>query len=195
MGAIEHASSYTRGNSDSSGAVCRGMDRKLAALLLMLPFLGCGDSLPSLQTIHVSGTPAELGKLEGRWFTEEGHLIAVVRSTPEPRLSVRTLWNSPLRDARLQNGAIVFHTGSDGSLTFAIELMGTDRAVLDGVPGTLPGRHFDSSCWFPISAIALSRNSTPAWLRKETMQKAAKETAQIAHEAYEGAWDRIARIL
>lgn len=172
------------------------MDRKIAALLLLaLPFLGCWDPLPHLQTVHVSGTPAALGKFEGRWFTEDGILIAVVRSTPEPRLSVRTLWNSPLRDARIQNGAIVFHTGSDGSLTFAIELMGTDGAVLDGVPGTMPGRRFDPCCWFPASGTPLTRDSTPAWLRKETMRKAAKETAEMAHKAYEGVFDRIARIL
>jgi hypothetical protein len=195
MGAIEHDSSYTRGNSKASEAVCRGMDRKLAALLLMLPFFGCGDSLPPLQTIQFSGTPADLGKFEGRWFSEDGRLIALVRSTPEPRLSVRVPGDFPLRDARFQNGAIVFHAGSDGSLTFAIELMGTDGAVLDGVPGTLPGRHFDPCCWFPISATALTRNRTPAWLTKRAMQEAAQETAEIAHKAYEGVWDRIARVL
>lgn len=178
------------------------MDRKIAVLLLLvLPFFGCGDSLPPLQTIQISGSPADLGKLEGRWFSEEGHLIALVRSTPEPRLSVRILGDSPLKDARLQNGAIVFHAGSDGSLTFTIELLGTDGAVLDGVPGTLPGRHFasgccfDSACWLPVSATVLSRNSTPAWLRKQALQEAAQETAKIAHKAYEGVWDRIARIL
>ncbi|HEX6902487.1 MAG TPA: hypothetical protein VF789_22395 [Thermoanaerobaculia bacterium] len=177
------------------------MDRKIAALLLALPFLGCWDPLPDLQTVHVSGTPADLGKLEGRWFSEDGRLIALVRSTPEPRFSVRIPGDFPLKDARFQNGAIVFHAGSDGSLTFAIELLGTDGAVLDGVPGTLPGRLFhsgccfDSACWLPVSATVLSRNPTPAWLRKETMRKAAKETAEIAHKAYEGVFDRIARVL
>lgn len=174
------------------------MDRKITAILLLLPFLGCGDSLPSLQTTALSGPAAGLRQFEGRWFDYDGNLIAVVSARSEQKLAVRIPWGLTLRDAALRDGRIVFRAGNGEPLMFSMKLEGNE-AVIDLDPETpaesLPGPRFNPCCWLPTTASIVIREPSSAWLLKQSAVKATRKTAVFARDAYNGTMDRLARVL
>jgi hypothetical protein len=174
------------------------MGKRIMAVFLMLPFLGCWDPLPSLQTTALSGAATGLRKFEGRWFDEDGNLIAVVSERPEPELSVRVHGDLPLRGARLRDGAIVFRAGSDDPLAFSMQLTGSNKAVIDqGIEtpgGFSPSQRLAPFCGFSFSTTTpLVRAPSSPWRLK--MRKGARITAELAHEAYEGTFHWLAGVL
>ncbi len=164
----------------------------MAIPILLLP-LGCrlrGDMAPRFQTAPLAGDPAGLGKFAGRWFDENGNLIAVVSNSPEPRLSVQTPYDLEPKDAHLKNGKIVFRLTNDKPEEISLQLTGEDELSVEVAeePNATCGYHV-------VQAIVLLRNPPPAWLMKQSLRKGTAEAAQFASKAYEGALDRLARIL
>jgi len=173
------------------------MARRLPVLELILLPLGCwscGGSVPLLRTTDLAGDTAGLGKFEGRWFDENGILIAVVSSPPGPRLSVRTFYELEPKDARLENGQVVFDLGS-GDPVF-LRLTGEDE-ILVSTAREAPDEPSSSSCSSagPVPALVLVRNPPPEWLIKQAVRKTTEITAHFARKAYDGTWNWLAGVL
>jgi len=165
------------------------MDRSLPVLSLILLPLGCwscGATVPLLQTTDLAGDTAGLRKFEGRWFDENGNLMAVISSPPEPRLSVRTFYELEPKDARLQDGQIVFDLGSGPVF---LRLTGKNEILVSLDASSC------CSCMDPCPALVLVRNPPPEWLMKQSLRKTTEVTAHFARQAYDGTWDWLARAL
>lgn len=165
--------------------------------LLLLP-LGCSLCVkPRFQTASLAGDPAGLRKFEGEWFDEEGNLLAVVSSSPEPRLSVQTPYDLEPKDARLLNGEIVFRLTNDNPEEVSLRLTGEDELQVLAVkePLGLIGTSGCSCAGYQIPVLVLIRNPSPAWHMKLTLRKGTEVAAELASAAYEGTLDRLARVL
>lgn len=163
--------------------------------LMLLP-LGCSfcvDAAPSFQTAPLAGDAAGLKKFAGQWFDENGNLIAVISISPEPRLSARTPYELEPKDARLQNGKIVFRLTSDDPEEISLRLTGEDELAVDMGQEEQGGSSL--SCIHPFPAIVLVRNPTPAWHMERSVRKTKEVTAEFARDAYHGTMDLLARTL
>jgi hypothetical protein len=172
------------------------MARSLPVLSLILLPLGCwscGGTIPLLRTTDLAGDTAGLRRFEGRWFDENGNLMAVISSPPEPRLSVRPFYELEPKDARLQDGQIVFDLGSGPVF---LRLTGEDE-VLVSLGREAPDEPSSCSCSDaePFPALVLVRNPPPEWLMKQAVRKTSEITAHFARKAYDGTWNWLARVL
>ncbi len=174
----------------------RWLPKKPTALIVpALLLLGCTHSL---QMIPVEGNAAEIDRFEGRWFDEEGQLIAVVPRGSTPRLGLRLPNQFRLRDARVQEGRLIFHLQTDwsvptiqGSLT-----LGGGKAVLGEM---LPpeARKLSYSCGsaMTIPSIVLVRNPSRLWLAKLSFRDASRLMTTSYRRAHDAVFDRLSRIL
>ncbi len=170
------------------------MDRKIATpvlLLITLPLLGCWEMNRTYQTVPLAGDVAGLLRFEGRWFDEEGRLMAVVSGAPRPHLSVLTPKDLPPKDARLWNGQIVFHLGNDRT-RIALRFTGGDEIVVRmlGDPSSQCGYIFTA---FPV--LSLVRNPSGAWFLRQNLRKAKEIGADAAKKGYDETMDLLARVL
>ena len=169
------------------------MNRTVLMLPLLLLPLGCSlreDRVSRFQTAPLAGDPAGLGKFAGRWFDEEGNLIAVISSQPEPRLSVQTPYDLEPKDARLLNGEIVFRLTGNDREGISLRLTGEDELSVD------VAREKNATCGYhALSTLVLLRNPSPAWLMKQSVRKTTEVTAYFARRTYDRTWDWLARTL
>lgn len=161
------------------------------ALPLLLLTFGCNFcTTPSFQTAPVAGDPAGLRKFAGQWYDEEGNLIAVISTSPEPRLSARTFYDLEPKSARLQNGVIVFRLTSSEPSEISLRLTGEDELSVD------VAREKNALCGYgAFPAAVLTRNPSPAWHMERSVRKTTEVAAELAREAYDGTWDLLARVL
>ena len=161
------------------------------ALPLLLLTFGCSDCVtPSFQTAPLAGDPAGLRKFAGQWYDEEGNLIAVISTSPEPRLSARTFYDLEPKNARLQNGMIVFRLTSSDPSEISLRLTGEDELSVD------VAQEKNVTCGFQsFPTIALVRNPSPAWHMERSVRKTTEVAAELARDAYDGTWDLLVRVL
>ncbi|MFL6197430.1 MAG: hypothetical protein ACJ75H_24805 [Thermoanaerobaculia bacterium] len=78
--------------------------RKLQPALLLLPllFAACGDAGPAFRAIPLSGSPADIRGVQGRWYDFEGNLIAVITGGKEPTLTAHLPKDLAPRSASVQ---------------------------------------------------------------------------------------------
>ncbi len=131
-----------------------------------------------MQTTTFAGATAGLAKFEGRWFDPDGTLIAVVSYGADSRFVLQLALPTEyvhLTGARLQNGEIAF-TMTDGE-TYNCSLRLVEANEAEGICG--------------CKGILLVRDPSPLWFVKPSARKATR----LARQAYEGAFDWLARIL
>lgn len=181
------------GNFKGAEAVYESMSGKIILIPLLLLHFGCGFCATPLfqtQTAPLTGDAAGLKRFAGRWFDEEGNLIAVISSPPGAQLTVHTPYDLTPKDAHLHNGKIVFRLASDDPEEISLQLTGEDEIQVSVDKGP------HATCGYRVlPAFVLVRNPSPAWHMKLTVQKASKEAAGFARWAYDGTMDRLARIL
>lgn len=174
------------------------MNRLLLLPLLLLP-LGCSLCAPPLfQTVPVAGDAAGLRMFAGRWFDEEGNLIAVVSSPPGAQLSILTPYSLEPKDAQLRNGTIVFRLASDDPEEVSLRLQGEDE-LLVSVAREKSALLLSGSCSCgtddPLPVTVLLREPSPVWHMQHSVRKAQEGTADLARIAYNGAMDWLAQAL
>ena len=174
------------------------MNRTILVLPFMLLSVGCSNCwvpMPLFETAPVAGDADGLRQFEGRWFDEEGNLVAVVSSAPEPRLYIQTLKELEPKDVRLQNGEIVFRLGNHDEVF--LRLIGEDKMQVS-MGQTAPDPRSASSCSCqhdPVPVLVLVRNPSPTWYMKLASQKIAHEGGRFARRTYARTWDWLARTL
>lgn len=187
-----------QGNSKDSEGVYRVMNRTILALPLLLLTLGCNYcATPLFLGMPLAGDADGLEKLAGQWFDEEGNLVAVISSSPEPWLSVRTPYNLEPKNARLQNGEILFRLTNDDPSEISLRLTGEDELQVS-MARESPDLFRCGGCFCTedrLTVLVLLRNPSPAWHMQQTVRKTTEVTAEIARAAYDGALDRLARVL
>ena len=179
------------GNSKVSEAVYKDMNRTILLIpLLLLPLGCCFYAEPLFQTAPIAGDPAGLRKFAGEWFDQEGNLMAVIASSPEPRLSVRTPYDLEPKDARLVNGRIVFRLTNNDPEEISLRLTGEDEISVDVAPEK------NATCGYqPLRALVLVRNPSPAWQMELAVRKGTEVATELANTAYDRTMDRLARVL
>lgn len=158
--------------------------------LLLLP-MGCcfrGDTV--FQTAPLTGDPAGLGKFAGRWFDQEGNLVAIISNSPEPRLSVQTPYDLEPKDAHLRNGKVVFHLTTNNPEEISLRLTGEDEISVD------VAERKNATCGYhPLRALVLLKNPSPAWQMEVAWRKGTAVATKLANSAYDRTMDRLARVL
>jgi hypothetical protein len=167
------------------------MNRTILLLPLLLLPMGCSLCAdPLFQTVPVAGDADGLRKFAGEWFDEEGNLIAVISTSPEPQLSVQTPKELEPKGARLLNREIVFRLATNNPEEISFRLTGEDEisvAVAEKKNATC-GYH-------PFLALVLVRDPSPAWQMELALRKGAEVATELANTAYDRTMDRLVRVL
>lgn len=174
------------------------MNRTILLLPLLLLPLGCSLCAdPLFQTAPLAGDAASLRKFAGEWFDENGNLIAVISTSPEPRLSVQTPKELEPKGARVLNSEIVFRLASDDPSEVSFRLTGENEisvSIANDGPAAL--KSGDCSCTKArLPVMVLVRNPSPAWHMKLTVRKGTAVATELANAAFEGTMDRLAEAL
>jgi hypothetical protein len=164
----------------------------------MLLFLGCGSTPSPLQTIELTGSTAEIGRFEGRWFDYGGEMIALVSSQGKPWFGVRLPEGFHPLDASFQKGQLVLHILGEGTtepVSVRLKLRGDEKAVMAEIPSPeLSKLGFICGNALLIPGVALVRDPSPWWHTKRIARDASELMKGSYKRAYDTVWDRLSRI-
>lgn len=167
---------------------------RIAALLvscLVLP--GCGENLPRVRTVPLTGDTAGIGKLEGSWYDSDGALVVAVSGGWSPRLAIQLPPWMELTRAHAEGGRVSFYLETDRSrepYPSTLDREGEQEYVIYSEDPP-PDERSGCLCGYDLRLSHLVHDPSPWWLMKQSTRRTTHEVGK----ARDAVMDRLARTL